>query len=162
MVSDVRAVAVVEGATVVIGPPVIEHNTGIHTGNLVTADGRPNSGFVFRDNIGFQNAYGIIGTGVSPGNATLAAFFPGAVVRRNVLVGGHSSQYPPDNFFPSSVDAVGFVDPSVGNYLLGPGSPYKGSATDGTDVGADIATIKATRQPRPLPPKVPPRPPVAG
>ncbi len=141
---------------------VIEHNTGVNTGNLVTADGRPNSGFVFRDNIGFQNAYGIIGTGVSPGNATLAAFFPGAVVRRNVLVGGHSSQYPPDNFFPSSVDAVGFVDPSVGNYLLGPGSPYKGSATDGTDVGADIATIKATRQPRPLPRKVPPRPPVAG
>jgi len=141
---------------------VVEHNTGVHTGNLITADGRPNSGFVFRDNIGFQNAYGIIGTGVSPGNATLAAFFPGAVVRRNVLVGGHSSQYPPDNFFPSSVDAVGFVDPSVGNYLLGPGSPYKGSATDGTDVGADIATIKATRQPRPLPPKVTPRPPVAG
>ena len=141
---------------------VVEHNTGVHTGNLITADGRPNSGFVFRDNIGFQNAYGIIGTGVSPGNATLAAFFPGAVVRRNVLVGGHSSQYPPDNFFPSSVDAVGFVDPSVGNYLLGPGSPYKGSATDGTDVGAGIATVKATRQPRPLPRSVPPRPPVAG
>ncbi len=141
---------------------VIEHNTGIHTGNLVAAEGRPNSGFVFRDNVGFQNRYGIVGAGTAPGTASLVAFFPDAVVRRNVIIGGSVVPYPPDNFFPSSVDAVGFVDSSVGNYLLGPGSPYKGAATDGKDVGADIAAIKATRQPRPLPRKVPPRPPLAG
>jgi hypothetical protein len=107
---------------------------------------------VFRDNIAFHNRYGIVGTGTGPGLPTLGAFFPDAVVKRNVIVGGIAAQYPPDNFFPTSVDAVGFVDPSVGNYLLRPGSPYKGAATDGKDVGADLSTAaKAASLPRPLP-----------
>ena len=131
---------------------VIEHNTAFHTGNLVSTEGRPSPGFVFRDNIAFHNRYGIVGTGTGPGLPTLGAFFPDAVVKRNVIVGGIAAQYPPDNFFPTSVDAVGFVDPSVGNYLLRPGSPYKGAATDGKDVGADLSTAaKAASLPRPLP-----------
>ena len=39
-----------------------------------------------------------IGTGVGTATQALDALVPGAVVRRNVFVGGSSAQYPRDNF----------------------------------------------------------------
>jgi hypothetical protein len=63
------------------------------------------------------------------------------VVRRNVFVGAPSDSYPTDNFFPASVDAVGFVDRTRGNYRLAASSPYKRAASDGRDPGADISAV---------------------
>jgi hypothetical protein len=56
-------------------------------------------------------------------------------------VGGPASSYPADNFFPSSIDAVGFVDRQSGNYRLAASSPYKRAASDGRDPGADINAV---------------------
>ena len=119
----------------------IEHNTAIQTGSIVTAEGQPNPGFVYRDNIAPHNAHGIVGTGVASGLSTRAVFFPDGIFRRNVIVGGQADHYPPDNFFPSNLDGVGFADRSHRDYRLGPNSPYRHAATDGTDVGADFSKL---------------------
>ncbi len=81
---------------------VVDHNTAFHTGNIITAEGPAHTDFVFTNNIVAQNAYGIVGTGTAPGIPSLDAYFPGAVVRKNVIVGGTASHYPPGNFFPTS------------------------------------------------------------
>lgn len=121
---------------------VIEHNTAFQTGNIVTAEGTPNPGFVYRDNIAPHNANGIVGTGVASGLATRSAFFPDGVFRRNVFAGGKADRYPTDNFFPATLEDVGFVDRAHGDYGLAQASPYRHAASDGRDVGADVAALK--------------------
>src|SRR4029453_866918 len=113
---------------------VIEHNTALHAGNIVTVAGRPSTGFVFRNNIAVHNEYGIVGDGTGPGTATLQAYFPGAAFRRNVVVGADPGSSPGDNFFPRALAQVGFVGGSPPSYRLAPASPYRGAATDGRDV----------------------------
>ena len=58
-----------------------------------------------------------------------------------VVVGGAAGRYPPDNFFPPSLEQVGFADPARGDYRLREGSPYKRAGTDGRDVGADFDAL---------------------
>jgi hypothetical protein len=102
---------------------------------------------VFRDNIAPDNQQGILGTGTAPGRSTLGAYFPDAVVRRNVIVGAHAVVYPDENFFPPSLAAVGFRDLAGGDYRLSPTSPFKRMATDGTDLGARFDDLPAAALP---------------
>src|SRR5438034_10832974 len=88
----------------------IEHNTAFQRGPIIFAEGRPHAGFVYRNNVTAHNDAGIAGTGTGVGNSTLTTFFPRAIVSRNVIVGGHALAYPPDNFFPVSLDQVGFAN----------------------------------------------------
>jgi hypothetical protein len=56
-----------------------------------------------------------------------------------------SSSWPMGNYFPSSPTAVGFTgynNGNGGNYQLSSSSPYVHKATDGKNIGADIAGIK--------------------
>jgi hypothetical protein len=122
-----------------------EHNTCLHTGNIVTAEGEVHTGFVFRNNIVLQNDYGVTGAGKASGRSTLDAFFPGALFVRNVIVGGDASVYPPDNFFPRSVDQVGFMDRGRGDYRLAKSSRYTRAATDGKDAGVDFSEAPGAR-----------------
>jgi hypothetical protein len=109
----------------------------------VFADGPGVTGLTFTNNILPDNAWAIMGSSSSPGNGTLGAYYPGAIVRRNVFIAGNSRSYPTDNFYPANIGGVGFVDLSGGNYGLALGSPYQTSATDGGAVGADQAAIAA-------------------
>ncbi len=120
----------------------IEHNTALQTGSIVMAEGPPNPGFVYRDNIAPHNAQGIVGTGVASGLPTRAAFFPDGVFRRNVIAGGQASNYPPDNFFPGSLDDVGFLNRKNRDYRLSASSLYRLAASDGSDVGADFEKLR--------------------
>ena len=120
---------------------VIEHNTALHTGNVITAEGVPHRGFVYRNNVARHNGYGIIGTGTGSGQPTLERYFPGAIVEKNVLVGGNANQYPPGNFFPSSPDAVGFTNYRQGDFRLAPSSRYRRAGSDGKDIGADLGAL---------------------
>jgi hypothetical protein len=126
---------------------VIEHNTAFPSGNLITAEGRPHSGFAFRDNIVPEAGYGVIGDGAAPGRSTLDAFFPGASFQKNVIVGGDASSHPKDNFFPTSLEKVGFVDLQAGDYRLRGVSPYSRAATDGRDIGVDVDALTAAMGP---------------
>jgi cellulose synthase/poly-beta-1,6-N-acetylglucosamine synthase-like glycosyltransferase len=134
---------------------VFDHNTAFHTGNILGAEGEPNEGFVYRNNISPYNAYGMIGTGTAPGNNTLAAYFPGATVARNVMFGNApdaAELYPPDNFFPPTVNDVGFVNRAGGDYHLAESSPYKSAGTDGKDLGVIFSDLMAAAAPIVPPP----------
>jgi len=120
----------------------IDHNTAIQTGSvLFGGDGAPHTGFIFQNNVMPHNEHGITGSGAAPGTATLERYFPGAIVRRNVLAGGTPGRYPRDNFFPASLDAFGARSERTALRLSLP-QPYAGAATDGRDPGADVAALE--------------------
>ena len=129
----------------------VEHNTIIHSGNLVTAYGgsrdAPSAAerFVFRNNISPHNANGVIGQGMAVGTDTLNAFFPGAVFLRNAIAGGRASRYPGDNLFPEmDLFAQQFVSYSGHDYRLKAESEFRRGATDGADLGVNFVTLVRT------------------
>ena len=84
-----------------------EHNTAFQTGGILAGgDGAPHGGFVFENNVVPHNEHGITGSGTGPGTATLDRYFPGAVLRGNVIVGANGGQYPRDNVYPRTFDEV--------------------------------------------------------
>ncbi|HKQ29735.1 MAG TPA: hypothetical protein VJS66_00475, partial [Burkholderiales bacterium] len=108
----------------------IERNTGRQTEQIIWAgDAKPHSRFLFANNAVPHNHYGIIGSGASPGRATLERYFPGAIVRKNVMAGGSANLYPPDNFFPARLDKAG------------------NARIAGAEVGADLDTLRAALGP---------------
>ena len=135
---------------------VIDHNTAFQTGSvLFGGDHRPHLGFIFQNNIVLSGTSGISGSSTSQGAATLARYFPGAVVRRNVIIGGTRESFPGDNLFPSSVNEVGFAPKRPGDAFARLAPRYSGIATDGRDPGARVestpaATRVAPRQARAL------------
>jgi hypothetical protein len=122
----------------------IRHNTALQTDAMIFGgDSNPHERFVFSDNIAPHNEFGIIGSGTGAGNASLARYFPDAMVRRNAIVGGFPGRYPAENFFPPSLDDVGFADRAAGDYRLGRSSPLRRAASDGADVGVDFRALCA-------------------
>ncbi len=131
----------------------IDHNTAFQTGNLITADGAPTSGFVYQNTIAPHNAYGVSGTNTGVGSSTLTTYFPQCTFTKNVLIGPYPTSggadiamygdYVSANFFPQGTADVGFANVSGGNYQLSTSSPYRNAATDGKDIGADIAGLNA-------------------
>jgi hypothetical protein len=131
---------------------VVDHNTAFHSDNVLTASGKPNPGFIYRNNITPHNANGIRGHETGVGHPTLTTYFPGAIVEKNVIAAGDPTRYPPDNFFPASLEAVGFADRTGANSRLAATSPYKRAGTDGKDLGADsdaLASALAAMPSRP-------------
>ena len=120
----------------------IDHNTIFHTGNVITAYGAPNKGFIFTNNIAPHNEYGVMGDGASVGNSTLDKYFPGRVFKKNVIVGGRGAVYPSDNFFPAAIDEVMFADRGGRNYSLRTSSPYRNVGTDGKNIGCDVEALR--------------------
>jgi len=125
-----------------VGDLLIEHTTALQTGHIIAADLRPSPGFIFRDNIALHNQYGIFGSGSGSGLPAIAAYFPEAVIVKNVIIGvPEGVRYPAENFFPASLDDVGFVAAATGVYQLSAGSRYHGAATDGRDLGVDVTAL---------------------
>jgi hypothetical protein len=123
----------------------VDHNTVFADGTSdLFADGPPSPGFDFTNNIVQNNAWAIMGNSASPGNGTIAAFFPGSQFLGSVIAGASPATYPGGNFYPANLAAVEFRNLAGGNYRLAESSPYIRSATDGTDVGANIDAINAT------------------
>jgi hypothetical protein len=121
----------------------VDHNTVFTDGpSALYADGATVSGFVFTNNIVPDNSYAVMGTSASPGNGTIAKFYPGSTFLGNIFIGSNPNMYPAGNFYPSTIGQVGFVDP-FGNFRLASTSPYVSSATDGTAVGANIPAINS-------------------
>ena len=86
----------------------IANNTGLQTGSILFGgDHAPHTAFVFQNNIAPHNENGIIGSSTEPGNQTIARYFPRAIVKGNVIVGGRAGAYPTDNTFVASLEAAG-------------------------------------------------------
>jgi hypothetical protein len=124
---------------------VIDHNTAFQTGSLLFGgDHRPHLGFIFQNNIVLSGTSGISGSSTGQGAPTLARYFPGAVVRRNLIVGGTRESFPGDNFFPSTVSDVGIAPALPGDAFARLAPRYTGIATDGRDPGARLAATPDT------------------
>ena len=126
----------------------VDHNTVLQTGSIITAYGRskgafiPIPGFRFTNNLTLHNAYGIFGSGAGYGKGAIEAFFPDSEIASNVMAGGPSSRYPAGNFFPSVAQLMAdFTDASKSNFRLTARSPYRKSARDGSDLGANFDLI---------------------
>ena len=113
----------------------VAHNTGFGVSHALIFDGAPLPGVTLRDNIFGPTMYGVLGSGEGEGSGALDFYAPGGSFVGNVIVGADPAAYPAGNFFPASVDAVGFVDPAAGDYALAPGSAHAGVASDGGDPG---------------------------
>jgi hypothetical protein len=126
------------------------HNTILQTGHIMQVYANPRTGlvpttnFLFTNNITLHNQYGVVGDNVGSGNASLTLYMPRAIFSRNVIVGNVSSDYPTNNYYPSLLSRVQFVDYAKGNYRLAAGSPYKRLATDGKDIGCDFNLLGFT------------------
>jgi hypothetical protein len=81
----------------------VKRNTVFNEGTLVAAYGAPHRGFRMLRNIARAGPYGIKGDGRASGLDTLRAYFPGAVVRDNVLAGAEREAYPRHNRFPRTL-----------------------------------------------------------
>ena len=120
----------------------IDHNTAFQTGGIVFGgDHAPHPGFVFQNNVVMLKENGVIGSSAGEGNDTLKRYFPDAVFRRNVIIGGTAGRYPSDNFFPAAPKDAGLTIPRDTDIRLSLARPYAGVATDGRDPGADIDAI---------------------
>jgi hypothetical protein len=132
----------------------IDHNTVMHTGNIVTfysgiyvnssgvrVPGGPIRGLVITNNLARHNTYGIFGSGQSMGNPSLTYYAPGAIVRRNAFASDASvaSRYPADNTFPSFASFMAnFVNPDQRDYHLVPSSSFIAAGLDGRDLGCSV------------------------
>jgi hypothetical protein len=115
------------------------HNTHFQTGNIMVLYGTPVQQLVYRDNLTIRAAtgYGVFGDSLGEGLAALRKFAPDSVLRKNVFALADSALYPKDNYFPSSIQQVGFVNFEKGDYRLAPNSPYRKASSDGQPVGCD-------------------------
>ncbi len=134
------------GGTTQEGPAnlLVAHNTVIHTGNILVADGGKSQRFGFTDNIVGHGRFGVKGSSKGEGIQTLEFFFPGYKFTRNLITDDDedtAALYPPGSFFPATWADVGFVDFAGGDYRLDPASPYAGVGKGGTDPGADIGVV---------------------
>jgi len=137
----------------------IDHNTGLESVTVLSADGTPSTNFIYQNNINPHGTYGVIGSNYGVGLPSLAYYFPGYVFRNNVLEnilasGATAANYPAGNFFPATWSPVMFVNQLGGDYRLCRGvgdplascsgtSPYINAGNDGKDVGADIVGLNA-------------------
>lgn len=121
---------------------VARHVTGIPRSHVAGIGGTV-APLTFVDNVLGPTAWGVVGNSVLEGMETLATYSGPYTFTGNVLAGRPESLYPAGNFFPADLAAIGFVDPAAGDHRLSPGSPYARAAADGTDLGADIAAIRA-------------------
>jgi hypothetical protein len=102
----------------------INHNTIQNTGTLIMLDGAPIANFVFTNNIGNHNEYGVIGVGergAGVGSVPLKAYTNGVIFKKNVIIGAEAARYPAENFYQAGA--------------------YKGRATDGKDIGCDLNAL---------------------
>jgi hypothetical protein len=116
---------------------VIDHTTGFEDVVLIMTEGPEKlPGLVYTNNITPFGRYGIMGLTASD-----------LLMKGNVIYGdgrgNGSSPQPADNFFPASIDKVGFTSLPEGQYELLPASRYKNKATDRRDIGADVGAIGA-------------------
>jgi hypothetical protein len=126
--------------------------------------GKPCRRFKLTNNI---FGFGLYGAGVDGGKNTFADAFPGLTWDKNLFVGygeGRAESamtrknYPTGALFEpkktgnggsgdADWSAVGFANFAGGDYRLTQTSKYKGLATDGKDLGADMNTLPPTVQP---------------
>ena len=131
---------IADGATSV----TVDHNTVLQDGySVLYGYGVPMPHFVFTNNIVPDYSWAIMGGSASPGNGTIAMYFAGGVFLGGVFAGSNPAIYPTNNYYPTAMSAVGFLNLTGGNYRLSAASPYRNVATDGGAPGCNIDALNA-------------------
>ncbi|MDQ3180034.1 MAG: hypothetical protein M3Q33_05895, partial [Acidobacteriota bacterium] len=117
---------------------VIENNTILQSGNIASAYGEPVKNFVFRNNIVFENEYGIKGDGIGSGQKAIIKFFSNGTVADNIIVSGKAALYREENFYLTSIKQIGFINAEAGDYRLQNNSPYLKKGFGGKQIGANL------------------------
>lgn len=126
---------------------ILENNTILQTGNIANVYGGPTKRFIFRNNIVFENEYGIKGDNMGSGQEVIDVMLSQGIVSNNAIIGGSSNRYKLKNHFPSKIAEVGFVSvPS--SYNLGPDSRYTKLGSSGSHVGARLDYTAVGRSPK--------------
>jgi hypothetical protein len=116
-------------------------NTG--TSNIATCgDAMTNPSLTFKDNIVGGSSYGW-SCFVAPG--TFGTCWPGFVERKNLIFNtlGADTGWAPNSLVVPDVAGVGFVNYAAGDYRLAATSPGHLQASDGTDIGCNLALLPA-------------------
>ncbi len=144
----------------------INHNTfannALETVATWAASG-PVTGFVFTNNIFWQNQYGI---GCSYAGQTFADCWPGWIDTKNAVINASGNnnateqlKFPGSYIVTNSTNPVSWVGPLSNSTTLGwkltSGSPYHNAASDGSDVGVNIDVLNAALGPTPTPTPTP-------
>jgi hypothetical protein len=126
----------------------ISHNTVLQSGHIILADGEPAERVEFTANI-VNRGYGIFGSGFGEGNRAIERYFPGIVLAKNLIVGGSAGLYSkyPGNFFPSTLEEVGFEDLRAGSLGLTSASRFSKAAAEGGAPGCDLKVLAAAMGP---------------
>jgi hypothetical protein len=122
----------------------VDHNTVFQDGpSVLYADSNQATGFVFTNNVLPYATWTIMGGNASPGNGTIAMYFPQSQFLGGVFVGASPSSYPTGNYYPATIANVGFMNLASGDYRLSSTSPYRNAGTDGKDPGCDFSALNA-------------------
>jgi hypothetical protein len=124
----------------------IRHNTWINTnpGGAMLSSNGPITNFVFKDNIVFNNLYGI-----NCGMGDFSTCYPRWVEGKNVIINDSNEEdsaiqaHYPASYIVRNPRGVGFVNYEAGDYRLSQSSVFKGKGTAGTDPGVDVGILKS-------------------
>lgn len=64
----------------------------------------------------------------------------------NAIQGGTAARFPTGNFFPATLNDIGYANLALRDLRLRPSSPYWRAASDGKDIGADAAAVYQATQ----------------
>lgn len=122
---------------------VIDHNTIVQKNtSVVFPYGPAIDGFVFTNNVTLHNEYGILGDNARTGTYTIDMYFPGGIVKNNVLAGGSASLYPSPNSFPTLTEwNASFADMANHDFRIRSSSTFYTAGEGGTVPGADLGRL---------------------
>ena len=129
----------------------VTHNTAFNSSRVGNTDlismdvpTAKDNRLLFSNNMVSLGVYGVFGSNVGGGTVALNAYVSNWTFTNNVMIVNgaipSAASYPAGNHF-ANLSSVGFVNYATGNYQLLPTSPFKGAATDGTDIGANIPLL---------------------
>jgi hypothetical protein len=127
---------------------VLMHNTVVSASGqnpaAVYLAGGGISRLVVHSNVLHHGNAGVKGDATGEGTASLNTFASGALYTNNAMVyGGTASSYPANNWFPSTLGDIGFLNAGGGDYHLASSSAFSNKGYDGRHVGADIDQVDA-------------------
>jgi hypothetical protein len=119
----------------------LRHNTILQGDNFMEVANTGN-GIVILDNVLMHGPYGLKCDGGPCCSGCLTMSFITWEFDYNLMITDEPTSYPQNNNEFVMADP-GFVDESAGDYRLAPSSPGSGAASDGKDMGVDMAALEA-------------------
>jgi len=129
---------------------IVDHNIFFGTYRFIWTGANTVNNFKFTNNIVYNGIQGVAGSGFAQGSASINACFSNSTFTNNLIIGGNPASFSAagtngntiaNNYFPASIDAIGFIDFAGQNLGLLASSIYSGRGTSGSNPGVNMATL---------------------